>query len=1118
MNKTVFYKILCRLFCFVSICCTLSGTMYAAHQSEDHITLSMQNVPLHEVMDAIKQQSRYLFINQGVDEGQNVSIEVKDMAIQDVCRTLFSPVNIDYTIEGATIIIKNRPADSLVTVKGTVVDAAGIPIPGVAVMEQGTTNGITTDLDGLYTLEVSGAGSVLEFNCLGYSTRTVPVNGRAVVDVTMSEESMVLEGTVVTALGIRRAEKALSYNVQEINSDELLANKDANFVNSLNGKVAGLVINASSSGVGGASKVVMRGQKSIEQSSNALYVIDGVPMYTMAKEGSTEFGSTGSTDPIADINPEDIESMTVLTGAAAAALYGSDAANGAIVITTKQGQAGKTTVTVTSNTEVSSPFVLPRFQNRYGTGNLLSTAGASYLSWGNKLNASNYMGYDPHKDYFQMGVTGTESVSLSTGTEKNQTYLSAAAVNSRGIVPNNNYNRYNFTFRNTTSFLDDKLKLDVGASYILQNDRNVVNQGTYSNPIVGAYLFPRGNDWADIEMYERWSPERSIYTQYWPVGDAGITMQNPYWVSYRNLRENKKDRYMMNAGLSYQVLDWLSVSGRIRIDNSINTYTEKYYASTYNTLTELSDRGLYTVADSKDKQIYGDVLVNINKTWEDWSLQATAGASFTDMRSEMRQIRGPIADGSVEGERAGLANVFNVMNLSQSRTSRSESGWREQTQSVFASAEIGFKGAYYLTLTGRNDWPSQLAGPNSNQSSFFYPSVGASVVLSEIIPNMPQMLEYLKIRGSWASVGVAFERYIANPLYSWNSNNTSWNTQTQYPLYNLKPERTSSWEVGLTMRFLKYFNLDATYYHALTSNQTFDPKISVGSGYSNMYVQSGSVLNNGVEVALGFDNTWGIFGWNSNLTFSANHNEILSLADDIVVNGVHTSIDQLDMEGLDQAHFILREGGTLGDLYSLVDLQRDSRGNILINENGEVSKTNITDTDKYIKLGSVLPKANLAWNNSFRVGNFNFGFLITARIGGIVYSKTQAMLDGFGVSEASALARDNGGILVNGGDVVNPQLWYQEVGYNTPVPQYYTYSATNVRLQEATIGYTFPRKMLGNVCELTLQLVGRNLWMIYNKAPFDPESIATMNNYYQGIDYFMLPSTRNFGFNIRLKF
>ena len=365
---------------------------------------------------------------------------------------------------------------------------------------------------------------------------------------------------------------------------------------------------------------------------------------------------------------------------------------------------------------------------------------------------------------------------------------------------------------------------------------------------------------------------------------------------------------------------------------------------------------------------------------------------------------------------------------------------------------------------------------------------------------------------------MAFEGFIANPQYSWNSDNTSWNTQTQYPLYNLKPERTSSWEVGLTMRFLRYFNLDATYYHALTFNQTFDPKISVGSGWSNMYVQSGSVLNNGVELALGFDNTWGIFNWNSNFTFSTNHNKILSLADDVVVEGVHLDIPQLDMEGLDQAHFILREGGSLGDLYSLVDLRRDSNGMIYINENGQVSKENISDPDKYIKLGSVLPKANLAWNNNFRIGNFNLGFLVTARLGGIVYSKTQAMIDGFGVSEASAVARDNGGVLINNGDLVDAQSWYQTVGESSPVPQYYTYSATNVRLQEASVGYTFPRKMLNDVCELTLQLVGRNLWMIYNKAPFDPESVATMDNYYQGIDYFMLPGTRNFGFNIRLKF
>ena len=403
---------------------------------------------------------------------------------------------------------------------------------------------------------------------------------------------MDVDAVVVTALGIKRSEKALSYNVQQVNSEDIVANKDVNFINSLSGKVAGVTINSSSGGVGSASRVVMRGQKSISQTSNALYVIDGVPMFTTARDGGTEFASQGTTDPIADINPEDIESMSVLNGAAAAALYGSDAANGAIVVTTKRGKAGYTSVTVSSNTEVMSPFVLPEFQNRYGTGDLNSSEGSIVRSWGNRLNSSNYMGYSPRDDYFQTGVTGTESVSLSTGTEKNQTYFSAAAVNSRGVIPNNGYDRYNFTFRNTTSFLGDKLKLDVGASYVMQKDRNMTNQGTYNNPLVGAYVYPRGNDWADIEMYERYDPARRLYTQYWPVGDAGMTMQNPYWINYRNLRENNKDRYMLNAALSYDVLDWLNVSGRIRVDNSSNDYTEKFYASTFTQLTEGSKNGL----------------------------------------------------------------------------------------------------------------------------------------------------------------------------------------------------------------------------------------------------------------------------------------------------------------------------------------------------------------------------------------------------------------------------------------------------------------------------------------------------------------------------------------------
>ena len=1108
------------------VCCLFAGT--ASAQSVP-VTLRVSDAPLEQVLSAIEKQTTYLFVyDKNVDVARRVSIDVKDTPLNNVLNTLFQSSDIAYAVENTSIVLSQKaPAaqpGQPVTVTGKVVDASGMPVIGAAVIIKGTTIGTSTGVDGDFSLQVPppSADAVLEINYLGYEPIAQAVGSRTNITFTLRESAVDVDAVVVTALGIKRSEKALSYNVQQVNSEDIVANKDVNFINSLSGKVAGVTINSSSGGVGSASKVVMRGQKSISQSSNALYVIDGVPMFTTARDGGTKFASQGTTDPIADINPEDIESMSVLNGAAAAALYGSDAANGAIVVTTKRGKAGYTSVTVSSSTEVMSPFILPDFQNRYGTGDLNSTESSFVRSWGNRLNSSNYMGYNPRDDYFQTGVTGTESVSLSTGTEKNQTYFSAAAVNSRGIVPNNGYDRYNFTFRNTTSFLNDKLKLDVGASYVMQKDRNMTNQGTYNNPLVGAYIFPRGNDWGDIEMYERYDPARRLYTQYWPVGDAGMTMQNPYWINYRNLRENNKDRYMLSAALSYDVLDWLNVSGRIRVDNSSNDYTEKFYASTFTQLTEGSKNGLYGITKTKDKQVYGDVLVNINKTFgENWSLQANVGASISDMRYDAMKVRGPIPDGEITDEKPLLANVFNVQNLSNtSKTKRLQEGWREQTQSVFASVEVGFKNTYFLTLTGRNDWPSQLAGEHSVKSSFFYPSVGASVVLSQLIPEMPKNLSYVKLRASYASVGVAFERYLANPRYSWSESGLNWSTQTRFPIYNLKPERTKSFEVGLTMRFLRHFNLDFTYYNTKTQDQTFEPNISTGSGSSKLTIQSGNVRNRGFEVALGYSNTWGKFSWDSNYTLSANKNKILSLADDVVnpETGEHFSVDQLDMGGLADARFILREGGTLGDFYSRIDLKRDSNGAVYINEKGEIASESITDVNSYIKLGSVLPDANMAWRNDFRWRNFNFGFMVSARLGGVVFSRTQAMLDYYGVSEVSAAARDAGGVMINGGDLVDANKWYTAIGSGNSVPQYYTYSATNVRLQEASIGYTIPKKKLGDICEITLSLVGRNLWMIYNKAPYDPETVATVNSYYQGIDYFMSPSTRNIGFNLRLKF
>ena len=1076
------------------------------------LTLSTPRTTLGTVIKQIQSQSKYQFFYN--DKLSTVTVEplkVKDASLEQVLNTLLKNKDISYKIEENIIYLSEKEnSDSLQqqsgkerTITGQVVDAKGEPLIGVSILVKGTTDGAITDLDGNYKIVTKSNNPVIVYSYIGYKTQEIPLKGQTAINITMMDDTQVIDEVVVTALGIKRSEKALSYNVTQVDAESALAVKDANFINSLNGKVAGLNINSSSSGIGGASKVVMRGSRGIEQSSNALYVIDGIPMYNLsASGGSEEMQSQGSTEAIADINPDDIESMSVLSGAAAAALYGSNASNGAIVITTKKGKVGRVALTVSSNTEMLSPFVMPQFQNRYGTS-------GTDASWGKRLNEANYRGYDPASDYFQTGLIGTESVTLSTGTEHNQTYLSAAAVNSRGIIPNNKYDRYNFTFRNTTLFLEDKMKLDVGAQYIMQKDRNMVNQGIYANPLSSAYLFPRGNDWEDYKMYERYDLERNMYTQYWPQGGGSFRLQNPYWINYRNLRENDKDRYMLSAALSYDILSWLNVAGRVRLDNSYNTYTQKYYASTIATIAE-GENGFYGVTNTRDKQTYADLLLNINKTFgEDWSLTANIGASYSDNRSEALAVSGPIAAN-------GLPNFFTVAQLDKETGKREETGYREQTQSIFASAEVGYRSTYYLTLTGRNDWPSQLAGPNSKQSSFFYPSVGGSVVLSELF-KLPESISYLKLRASWASVGLPFGRFLAHPTFSWNTSTGAYSSQSAYPLYDLKPERTDSWEVGLTARFLKHFNFDVSFYNTKTYNQTMDAKLSPTGGYSTFYAQTGNVRNRGVELSLGYKNTWNKFSWSSNYTFSANKNKILSLIDGYInpVTGEEITKDRMDVGGLSKARFILKVGGSLGDLYSQSDLLRDSNNKIYVNADGNVA---VNDKADDIYLGSVFPKANMAWRNDFQYGNWGLGFLLTARLGGVVYSATQAVLDSYGVSEATAAARDNGGVVINGNDMIDAQKWYTVVGADSGIPQYYTYSATNLRLQEASVSYTIPRKKLKNIMDITLSLVGRNLWMIYCKAPFDPESVATTGNYYQGIDYFMMPSLRSVGFNLKLKF
>lgn len=1094
------------LFLFMVV---IQATAFA--QGGMKITIQKENITVIEALKEVEKQSK---LSVGYNDSQlidkpAINLNLKNIDLEKALSIILKGTGFTYGIKRNYINIIPQPKTGTVVVKqvtGRVVDEKNEPLIGVNIRVEGTDDGTVTDLEGKYVIKAS-IGSILSFTYIGYISSYVKIADKNVYNIQMSANVEALNEVVVTALGIKREQKALSYNVQQVKSDQLTNVKDVNFINSLNGKVAGVNINSSSSGVGGASKVVMRGTKSIEQSSNALYVIDGIPMFNFGGGGSMENGSQGVTESIADINPDDIESISVLTGAAAAALYGSNAANGAIVINTKRGKVGKLQVSVSSNTEFAKPFVLPHFQNRYGTGSSGKAGNSTTLSWGTLLNDASRRNYEP-RDFFDTGITYTNSITLSTGTDKNQTFFSAAAVNSEGIVPNNRYNRFNFTFRNTTNFLNDRMKLDVGASYIIQNDRNMTNQGAYSNPIVPVYLFPRGDDFNLIKVFERWDPARKIKTMFWPQGEGDLRMQNPYWIAYRNLRTNDKKRYMLSASLSYDITDWLNISGRVRVDNSSTKYEQKLYASSNTTLTEGSAQGFYAISKPDETQVYADALANINKRLGDYSIVVNIGASIVDNKYDELSYRGPIRAN-------GIPNVFNVFDLDNTQKKARQDEWEEQTQSIFASAEVGWKSMLYLTLTGRNDWASQLA--NSSSTCFFYPSIGLSAVVSEMV-KLPSFVDYLKVRSSFSSVGMPYPRNLTSPTFEYDETTQTWKPKTHYPIGDLKPERTDSWELGLDMRLFKDFNLSLSWYLANTFNQTFDPKISVSSGYTTIYLQTGYVRNQGVELSFGYGHTWKKdFRWQSNFTLSHNKNKIIELVKDYIhpETGEPINKDRLDVGGLGKARFILKTGGSLGDLYTQSDLKRDDNGMVEISPAGTLVTVNNRPD---IKLGSVFPKCNLAWNNQFSWKGFNISALVTARIGGIVYSATAAAMDQYGVSESSAVARDNGGVLVNGRNRVDAQTWFTAIGSQSGLPQYYTYSATNIRLQEAAIGYTLPRKWLHDVCDIQLSVVGRNLCMIYNKAPFDPEAVATTGNYYQGIDFFMLPSTRNVGLNVKINF
>ena len=984
------------------------------------------------------------------------------------------------------------------SVSGIVLDAADHePLTGATVSVKGVTgHGALTDMDGKFTIKNIKAGAVLVVSYIGYTTKEVAVGNLSELTIELVSADKQLETVVVTALGIKRSQKALSYNVQEVKNDALTTVKDANFMNSLNGKVAGVNIQRSASGVGGATRVVMRGNKSISGDNNVLYVIDGVPIGNSADRGGdgSGFGSgRASGEGISSINPDDIESISVLTGPSAAALYGASAANGVILINTKKGAAGKLRVNFSSAIETASPFILPKFQNTYGN------AAGQYTSWGDKLaTPSNYK----VRDFYNRGVTFNNSFNFSVGTDKNQTYFSASAINAKGIVPNNKYHRYNASVRNTSKFLDDKLTLDVSASYVRDYANNMISYGAYFNPIVGAYLYPRGQNFDQEKYFERYDAQLGYYVQQWSPGSMGMDVQNPYWVAYRNLHPETNDRYMLFGSLKYELNKQINFTGRVRLDNTYTERETKLYASTSSVFAK--PLGYYSADNSYFKQKYVDFMANYSNAFsEDFNLTATLGTSYEEYDNKGQGFGGHLSL---------IPNKFIFANTNPLQSGGSQSSSRKSNFAVFGSAELAWRNAVYLTLTGRTDKPSQLVG--SVDPWIFYPSVGLSAVVTDLLPedvraNLRPALSFLKVRTSYTEVGspIPFTGLTPGTItHSMRSGKVE--PFDYYPLPDLKAERTRSVELGIDSRwFGGALTFGATIYQSNTLNQLLETDLDPGTGYKKLYVQAGNVRNRGIEMTLGFNKKFGPVDYNTSVTATANRNKIIKLA-----SGVKNPItgEVFDLTDIAKGRFRLREGGELGDVYASERIKRDANGYVEYTPGQSL----VTEPTEPYKLGSVNAKWNLGWKHGVSFKGFDLNVLFTARLGGIVISKTQAALDKFGVSQASADARNAGGIQLGQGLTIAPQQYYDAV-YN--LDSYYVYSATNVRLQELSLSYSLPKSILGKTFKnVGVSLYATNLWMIYNKAPYDPELTGSTGTFGQGYDYFMLPSQRTIGASIKL--
>ena len=987
------------------------------------------------------------------------------------------------------------------TLEGLIKDDSG-PLLGATVIVKNTTRGTTTDMDGKFRLEGLQPGDVLQVTYVGYDPYEVTYTGQTTLDILMTTTANQLNAVVVTAMGIERQSKTLSYAAETVGGDDVADIKSVNMINALQGKAAGLQITPNSTGAGGSSKILFRGNKSINGSNQPLVVVDGVPLMmniTSDQVDSNWGAQRDGGDAMSTINPDDIASISLLKGASAAALYGAVAANGAIMITTKSAMAGRLAVNESSNTTIDTPLSLPEFQNTYG-------ANGQY-SWGDKLASK---APDYAEKFFRTGWTTNNSISINGGAEDLRAYFSYGNVTSGGITPENDYSQHTLNAKVGFDLFNDHIKVDFNAKYVNQHISNQPAGGFVFNPLVGTYTFPRGGDWNGYKSnFETYNGELNANVQNW-VTTTDETNSNPYWLLNRERPVVERNRYEFGGSIKYQIIDGLSLTGRMRYERADEHYVRNHYASSYGnkyTYGKMDDNRYFS------EQLYADLLAQYNHTWDDFSLNATLGTSMMQTRSnnvsllyEQSKFVAPGNGG------AYYPNIFNPSNFYMNGTTMGLE--RKRLNSVFGAVTFGFKEALFLDVTARNDWSSALA--YTDGYSFFYPSVGASLLLNRFV-DMGRNIDLFKFRGSYSIVGNDVPVYKTNPRYTYGDQGAI-NPPESVPFRTLKPEKTHSFEVGFDGEFFQHrLHVNATYYKTNTKNQYFEVTLPWESGYKSQFVNAGNVQNQGFELTAGWFQDFGNeFTWSTDLNLSYNDNKIIELFDGIQ--------DGVTVSNLGGAKVILYEGGQYGDLY-VRTLKRDESGK-LVTETPEGADYQIPvnggEQNSDLKyMGNMNSKWNMGWNNTFRYKDLTLSMLIDFRIGGKVVSMTEATLDGYGVSERTGRARDRGYVMREGIKFSNVKAYYDVVGATSFNSVYnvedYVYDATNVRMREISLGYTF-RNLFGQSKNLTLAFIARNLFFFYKDAPMDPDVSMGTGNGLQGFDVFNLPTTRSFGLNVKLNF